>query len=221
MAGSKINFNDFDPRNSRQMKGGGAAGGMATVGQSFAAMNKESADYGGMGKTNIAADGLIQRTIDNARTAEEVGRIENEAYVEVAKMKADAQKKASEQGKNSSIFGGIVKTGASLLGAALLSDERAKNTINDIDDALKTLRELRPVTFYYNEEYSCNPERQHHGFIAQEYKEVLPSATYYDDDLDRYCIDTHELVALLVRSVQQLENRVARLEATKALAGVK
>ena len=203
------------------MKGGGAAGGMATVGQSFAAMNKESADYGGMGKTNIAADGLIQRTIDNARTAEEVGRIENEAYVEVAKMKADAQKKASEQGKNSSIFGGIVKTGASLLGAALLSDERAKNTINDIDDALKTLRELRPVTFYYNEEYSCNPERQHHGFIAQEYKEVLPSATYYDDDLDRYCIDTHELVALLVRSVQQLENRVARLEATKALAGVK
>jgi len=34
------------------------------------------------------------------------------------------------------------------------------------------------------------------------------------------CIDTIELIALLVRSVQQLETKVTRMEAQHALAGV-
>ena len=119
------------------------------------------------------------------------------------------------------MFGSIAKAGIGLIGAAILSDERTKNTIEDIDDALSKLRELRPVTFYYNEEYSPTFERLHHGFIAQEYKEVLPEATYYDESQELFCIDTRELIALLVRSVQQLELKIGRLEAVNALAGVK
>jgi hypothetical protein len=49
----------------------------------------------------------------------------------------------------------------------------------------------------------------------------MPDATYYDESIDRMCIDTTELIALLVRSVQQLETKVARMEAQHALAGVK
>ena len=79
------------------------------------------------------------------------------------------------------------------------------------------MRNLRPVTFYYNEEYSSSPERLHHGFIAQDYVKVLPDATYYDEELGKMCIDTGELIAILVRSVQQLEARVTYMEATKAL----
>ena len=103
--------------------------------------------------------------------------------------------------------------GANLIAAATLSDERTKNTINQIEDALGTLRKLKPVTYYYNEEYSSSPERIHHGFIAQDYAKVLPDASYYDDGLDRLRIDTSELIALLVRAVQQLETRVTRMEA--------
>ena len=102
-----------------------------------------------------------------------------------------------------------------------LSDETTKHTIDRIDDALEVLRSLKPVTFYYKEEFSMLPERMHYGFIAQDYAQVMPDATYYDEELSKMCIDTSELISLLVRSVQQLETRVARMEAANALAGVK
>ena len=61
----------------------------------------------------------------------------------------------------------------------------------------------------------------HHGFIAQDYVQVMPDATYYDEELDKMCIDTGDLISLLVRAIQQLETRVVRMEAANALAGVK
>jgi len=117
--------------------------------------------------------------------------------------------------------------GGKILGAALpllgmaISDETTKNTIENIEDALGKLRELRPVTFYYNEEYSSNPERMHHGFIAQEFQKVVPDATYFDESQGKLCIDLNDLIGLLVRAVQQLETKVTRLEAQNALVGVK
>ena len=102
-----------------------------------------------------------------------------------------------------------------------MSDSTTKDKIKPIEDALVTLRQLRPVTFHYKEEWNSNPERMHHGFIAQEYKEVVPDATYYDSDIDKYCIDTGDLIGLLVRAVQQLETKVTRLEAANTLVGVK
>ena len=60
----------------------------------------------------------------------------------------------------------------------------------------------------------------HHGFIAQDYQQVMPDATYYDESTGKLCIDTVDLIGLLVRGIQQLEARVTRLEAEKALAGV-
>ena len=48
----------------------------------------------------------------------------------------------------------------------------------------------------------------------------MPDATYFDEGIGKLCIDTNELIALLVRANQQLESRVARLEAKHALAAV-
>lgn len=101
-----------------------------------------------------------------------------------------------------------------------LSDETTKHTIERIDDALALLRQLKPVRFYYKEEYSAYPERMHYGFIAQDYKDVMPDATYYDESIGKLCIDTGELIGLLVRANQQLETRIARLEAKEALTAV-
>ncbi len=96
-----------------------------------------------------------------------------------------------------------------------------RRDIKELDDALHMLRELRPVSFYYKEEYTENADRKHHGFIAQEFQEVLPDATYQDETTGKLCIDTIDVIGLLVRSVQQLEERVMYLEAQRALAGVK
>ena len=132
----------------------------------------------------------------------------SEGAIEGAKGAADgATKGAATQ---------ALMTGITLLA---MSDESTKDNIKAIDDALETLRKLRPVTFNYKEEWSMTPERTHHGFIAQEYKEAMPDATYYDEEYEKYCIDSVDLIGLLVRAIQQLETRVARMEAEKALVG--
>ena len=118
---------------------------------------------------------------------------------------------------------GMMSAIGSIAGAALplmLSDEDTKHTVDKIEDALETLRNLRPVTFYYKEEYSASPHRLHHGFIAQEYQKYMPDATYFDESIGKLCIDTNELIALLVRANQQLETRITRIEAKQALRAV-
>ena len=145
--------------------------------------------------------------ISNLRSTELIAK----ANTKAAKKQASAQSSASTMSAIGSVIGA---------GLALFSDETMKDSIEEITDALSTLRNLRPVSFHYKEEWSTSPERKHHGFIAQEFKNVLPDATYYDDSKEKYCIDTLDLIGLLVRGIQQLETRVACLEVERALTGV-
>ena len=97
--------------------------------------------------------------------------------------------------------------------------EKTKTAIEPIDNALAKLRQLKPVTFYYKPEYGDHT-RMHHGFVAQDYQKVIPDATYTDKFSDLLCIDTVDLIGLLVRSVQQLELKIGALEAKAALETV-
>jgi hypothetical protein len=114
-------------------------------------------------------------------------------------------------------MGAIGSIGGALIG---LSDETTKSDIKPIETALETLRNLKPVTFHYKEEYSSSPERMHHGFVAQEFQKVLPDATYFDESVGKMCIDTGDVIGLLVRANQELEARIGMLEAKQALATV-
>ena len=198
----------------------GAAAGLSSLAENYSSLRRNGPDYAGMGANAIRAAGVKKRGIENANARVKASKITNEASVKAARITAAAQKSAAQKAAQGSMFGSIAKAGIGLIGSIALSDERTKNTIEHIDDALATLRQLKPVSFYYNEEYSSNPERIHNGFIAQDYAKVLPAATYYDDSLDRLCIDTGELIALLVRAVQQLESRVTRMEAKNVLEKV-
>lgn len=215
-----LRFSEFRARSAGNMQGGAGAAENASVAENFSALRSGAPKYGAMGKNAVAAAGLEERAIRDANTAALNSRITNEARVHAAEEIADARKDAASAQASAGIMGGVVKAGVGILGAALMSDETTKNTIEDIEDALSTLRSLRPVTFYYNEEYSSSPERLHHGFIAQEYQKVMPDATYFDENKGKLCIDTVELIGLLVRGIQQLETRVARMEAANALVGV-
>ena len=120
------------------------------------------------------------------------------------------------------LIGGGLK-GLSGLAMAFLplaaSDRRVKHTVTEIDNAVSLLRQLRPVSYYYNEGYGSDSDRLHYGFIAQEYAEHMPDATYLDEENDMLCINTMELIGLLVKANQELEQRITRLEAKEALAG--
>ena len=114
-------------------------------------------------------------------------------------------------------MGALGSIGGALIG---LSDETTKYDVREIDTALETLRNLKPVSFRYKAEYSSEPERLHHGFIAQEFQKVLPDATYYDENIGKLGIDIGDVIGLLVRANQELEERIGMLEEKQALATV-
>jgi len=140
--------------------------------------------------------------------------------VAAAEEQAAALRDQASATKKAGMFSAIGSIASAAVPLAFMSDETVKDNIQPIEDALATLRQLKPVAFHYKAEYNSSPERMHHGFIAQEYQTVLPDATYRDESNGKLCIDTNDLIGLLVRANQQLETRIARLEAKQALTAV-
>ena len=172
--------------------------------------------------TSTAAEARMRENVAsmNAEANMAQAGIHSASAIEQAKIKAkaiEAEASATKTGGFMSAIGGIASAAAPLL---LASDEDTKHTIDKIENACEILRELRPVTFFYKEEYSAAPERMHYGFIAQEYQKVMPDATYFDESIGKLCIDPTELIGILVRANQELQARVSRLEAKQALAAV-
>ena len=197
----------------------GAAHGMTDLGAIFGTLQSKSPKFDAIGGRIIQRDAELDATQIQADAFRDTAEIEADAIEEAAKYGQKADNATNEANKSAGIVGTVGKVVGLGLGLAL-SDETTKNDIRRIEYATETLRQLRPVSFYYKEEYSTSPERKHYGFIAQEYKDVMPDATYYDESLGKMCIDTGELIGLLVRSIQELESRVTRMEAEAALEKV-
>lgn len=200
----------------------GSAAGNVNLGNTFGSLRKNGPRFDELAATSIATRAQERATVTAVEGQVAAAGVNAYGAVTADKIRADAAKDAARaQARGSMIgsaFGAIGSIGGALIG---LSDETTKDNVKRIDDALAKLRELKPVSFYYKDEWSTSPERLHYGFIAQDYKDVMPDATYYDEELGKMCIDTGELIGLLVRSVQQLETRVARMEAANALVGAK
>ena len=220
-----MSFKPTQPKFSfgRSSGGFGSAAGMVDVAGAFQAQRRNAPKFDELYATGIANRSNERSGIMEAKAAIIGQGMAADAAVESAKLLADAQVKAAKSQASAAGQSATMSGIGSIIGAglSLFSDRDTKDNIERIEDALTQLRQLKPVTFNYKPEYSTSPERLHYGFIAQEYKEVMPDATYYDESAQKYCIDPVELIGLLVRSVQQLEERVQYLEATKALAEVK
>jgi len=183
----------------------------------FNSFRKKSSSINEIPGLNMQLGALEYATDKKADLIRQEAEWNADVLKEQTSINAGLARKKGEDARNQ----GFLNAAIGVAGAALMfSDERTKNTIEHIYSALDVLRNLRPVTFYYNEDYSSNPERIHYGFVAQEYAKHMPDATYYDESTGMLCIDTAELIALLVRANQELETRITRLEAKQALAGV-
>ena len=208
--------------------GGMASAGLKTNAGSAADAVSTSAIYGEL-RRNAPKFDQIAATAASNRQKERISAMNAEANMAAAGIQAastvaqaeaqaeamEAQGAAAEKGGMMSAVGGIASAAI-----GLFSDEETKHTIDQLEYACDVLRELRPVTFFYKEEYSAYPERMHYGFIAQEFQKVMPDATYVDGSTNKLCIDTAELIALLVRANQELQYRVTKLEASRALSAV-
>lgn len=200
----------------------GAAANMVDIGALFdqemkgfdpsKIINEDLAQTGATRAQKIATDYGLLGAIDTRNSR-----------MEAADITEEWANKGTSEAKTMGIAGTAAGTLLKLAPYAIaLSDRTTKNTIEAIENATSKLRALHPVSFYYNEEYSSSPERKHHGFIAQQYKEVLPDATYYDESTQKLCIDTSDVIGILVRGFQELDTRITRMEAKNALlVGVK
>ena len=222
MAFGDLRFTDLNLTEHRSMTGGTDAARQATVADNYSFLEDYKPDFSGLAEAGQARIGALNRGQMKVIHGVRDSGLEAAQQVIEAQEDAESYKDAAASAASKSKMGSVIQAGATLVGAALLkSDEEMKENIENIEDALVTLRSLRPVTFNYKEEYSADYNRVHHGFIAQEYQKVLPDATYHDPTIDKLCIDTGDLIGLLVRAVQQLETKVTRLEAKEALQGVK
>ena len=221
MAFGDLRFSDFNLSEHHSMTGGTGAAGQATVADNYSFLEDNKPDFSGLAEGGQARIGALNRGQMKVIHGVRDSGLRAAQQVIQAQEDAESYKDAAASAASKSKMGSVIQAGATLIGTALLSDEEAKENIERIEDALSTLRNLRPVTFNYKEEYSTDYNRVHHGFIAQEYQKVLPDATYHDPTIDKLCIDTGDLIGLLVRAVQQLETKVTRLEAKEALQGVK
>jgi hypothetical protein len=104
--------------------------------------------------------------------------------------------------------------------AGALSDGRHKKNINDLSlDALRVVKELRPVTFAWKEPQDNGMEGAQLGFIAQEVEKVLPDAILTQDNEEQTKgLKYSALIPVLTKAIQQLEAENEELKArSKAL----
>ena len=95
------------------------------------------------------------------------------------------------------------------------SDYRLKENVTSSWDATTRLKKLNPVRFNFKED----KDRTVDGFLAHEVQSVVPEAiTGKHDEVDDdgnpvyQGIDQSKLVPLLVKTIQELEARIAKLE---------
>ena len=163
-------------------------------------------------QAGLINDAELEMAADAAATAVNIAGINAKKDQNIGEIYEEAASKMNKSG-SSGIFGKILGIAGLGLQAAKLSDKRVKNSVEAISDATEQLKQLEPVSFFYNDgQTGYDPSRKHYGFIAQEYQKVMPDATYTDDDSGYLCIDTNELIGLLVKSNQELAARVEKLE---------
>jgi hypothetical protein len=103
-----------------------------------------------------------------------------------------------------------------------LSDARDKCDITTLNTGMDFLRAVRPVTFAWNMRDGGKIGIKETGFIAQELRAVLDASpikpwltdlVISNDDDSRLEASPGKLLPLVIRALQELEDRIAALEA--------
>jgi hypothetical protein len=86
-----------------------------------------------------------------------------------------------------------------------------KNFENWTESVLPLFKNLTPQKFHFIQEEDS--ETKHKGFIAQDEVASFPEAYPKDPDTDKYLYSPNNMVVYLMKAIQELEAKVAALEA--------
>jgi hypothetical protein len=111
---------------------------------------------------------------------------------------------------------------------SIVSDYRLKHQIADAPEAWDRLKAIRPVTYRWRDESIYEDDgTTHEGFIAHELAEVIPSAVNYEKDAlnengdQQYqSLNLSEMLPVLVKALQESQQRIETLEARLDAAGL-
>ena len=90
-----------------------------------------------------------------------------------------------------------------------MSDERSKENIITVDNALDKVSKLRGV--YYNKKEGKDKSRKV-GVVAQEVEKVLPEVVTYAEDKDEYGVNYGNIAGLLIEAIKDLKEEVKDLK---------
>jgi hypothetical protein len=105
-----------------------------------------------------------------------------------------------------------------------LSDARDKCDVITLNSGMDFLREVRPVKFTWNMRDGAKVGQRETGFIAQELRSVLEASDIRpwlsdlilaNEDDSRLEAAPGKLLPLMVRAIQELEDRIVALEAAQ------
>ena len=101
-------------------------------------------------------------------------------------------------------LGSIKLTGNSVAKDHLnTSDRRLKTDIKDFDSEI-SIQDIKLRSYKRD-------GKEEWGVIAQELREVMPHAVYGDEEKEMLTVSNNQLLVLLIKRVQELENKVADL----------
>jgi hypothetical protein len=92
------------------------------------------------------------------------------------------------------------------------SDERHKENIITIDNALEKVLKLRGVYYDWKWQPETKEHRRHTGLIAQEVDQVMPEVVTYDPDNDRYGVSYDKLVGVLIEATKDQQEIINKQE---------
>ena len=105
---------------------------------------------------------------------------------------------------------------ANIIGFATMpSDERLKNNVKNLENGLDVIEQLRPVSYTWKEGMGRGND---FGLIAQEVEKILPELVhetdliFQDNDETYKTLSYERLVPFLIKSIQELNNKIKELE---------
>ncbi len=99
----------------------------------------------------------------------------------------------------------------------VFSDERVKTITGEFTDGLNVIKQIRPVTFNYNEKAPYQTNNEQVGIVAQELEKIAPymvNKKVYENFSDLREVNNQAYVFLLINAVKEQQVRIEALEKT-------
>lgn len=150
-------------------------------------------------------NGIVQIREDNGHEVRWMFRHNGEFYAP-GKMYAGGNMEANHfHSRNGAYFVGNLDVND----VNIRSDKRLKRNLNRIDNALEKVQKLSGYTYEVNQ-IGTDIWESSAGLIAQDLKEVLPSAVRIDKNTNYMTVSYNQVIGLLIEAIKELQEKTKK-----------